>query len=339
MIHLRIVVPSYQAENALDLLDGTQSVCNLVYLQGVARRPIGDVILCDVARRDASVVIADLRELDIDEEGSIAIEEIDSEISKAATEAEGEKRIGDFDPVVWEELDSRTNESVELSASFLLFMVLAMLIAAVGIYFNQPILIVAAMVVGPEFGPISGACVAIVSREPGLAKRSLKALAIGFPLGIIVAFAATATLDLIGQLPETIDFESHTLTKFIAQPNFFSLYIAILAGVVGMISLTAAKSSALVGVLISVTTIPAASNIGVAASYGDWATVSGAAIQLIVNLGGIFAAGLLTLYIQRLYYVRRRRQHLHDESRKSAGLPIGSSRRHRVEPSEEVDAR
>ena len=41
MVHLRIVVPSYQAEHALDLLDATPSVCNLVYQERVARRPEG----------------------------------------------------------------------------------------------------------------------------------------------------------------------------------------------------------------------------------------------------------------------------------------------------------
>ena len=81
MVHLRILVPSYQSEHALDLLDGSESVCNLVFLERVARRPEGDVILCDVAREDASVIVADLRELDIDLEGSISIEEIDSQIS------------------------------------------------------------------------------------------------------------------------------------------------------------------------------------------------------------------------------------------------------------------
>ncbi len=90
----------------------------------------------------------------------------------------------------------------------------------------------------------------------------------------------------------------------------------MLAGVVGMISLTASKSSVLVGVLISVATIPAAANMGVAAAYGDWNTVLGAQIQLAVNLAGIFGASLLTLYIQRLYYVRQRRKHLSDESRR-----------------------
>lgn len=337
MLHLRIVVPSYQSEHALDLLDNTPSVCNLVYLERAARRPEGDVILCDVTREDASVVIADLRELDIDIEGSIAIEEIDSEISVAATKAEQSARGRALQPVVWEELNSRTSESTELTASFLIFMCLAMLIAAVGIYFNQPILIVGAMVVGPEFGPISGACVALVNREPELARRSLRALVIGFPLGMIVTFIATVLFKATGGLPESIDFDAHDLTRFISHPDGFSLYVAMLAGVVGMISLTASKSSALVGVLISVATIPSAANIGVAAAYGDWDTVIGAQVQLAVNLLGIFAASLATLYLQRLYYVRQRHRHLSDESRATAGLPVGKSRRQRVSPAEEVD--
>lgn len=337
VLHLRIVVPSYQSEHALELLDNTPSVCNVVFLERAARRPEGDVILCDIAREDASVIIADLRELDIDTEGSIAIEEIDSEISVAATAAERSAAGRGADPVVWEQLNTRTSESVELTASFLLFMILAMLIAAVGIYFDQPILIVGAMVVGPEFGPISGVCVALVNREPQLARRSIKALAIGFPLGMTATFLATAALLAAGELPETIDFDAHTLTRFISNPDIFSFYVAALAGIVGMLSLTSSKSSALVGVLISVATIPAAANMGVAAAYGDWETVLGAQIQLAINLVGIFGASLATLYIQRLFYIRHRRKHLSDDARRVAGLPIGTSRRRHVKAAEEVD--
>jgi uncharacterized hydrophobic protein (TIGR00271 family) len=337
VLHLRIVVPSYQSEHTLELLDNTPSVCNLVFLERAARRPEGDVILCDVAREDASVVIADLRELDIDTEGSIAIEEIDSEISEFASKAAQAASGRGTEPVVWEQLATRTSESVEMTPSFLLYMVLAMLIAAVGIYFNQPILIVGAMVVGPEFGPISGVVVALVNREPELARRSIKALAVGFPLGMVVTFLATGALILTGQLPDSINFDSHTLTRFIAHPDFFTFYVSLIAGVVGMLSLTASKSSVLVGVLISVTTIPAAANMGVAAAYGDWDTVLGAQLQLIINLGGIFAASLATLYIQRRFYVRQRHKHLSDESRRIAGLPVGQSRRAQIKAAEEVD--
>src|SRR5919204_6021434 len=127
MVHLRIVVPSYQAEHALDLLKRTPSVCNLIYLERAAQRPEGDVILCDVAREDASVIVGDLKELEIDREGSIAMEDIDSQISEAAKRAEDAAGGAVANAVVWEEVESRTSENIELSASFLGFMVLAML--------------------------------------------------------------------------------------------------------------------------------------------------------------------------------------------------------------------
>ena len=157
-------------------------------------------------------------------------------------------------------------------------MTAAMLIASVGIYFNQPILIVGAMVVGPDFGPIAGICVAIVNRSRKLVRRSAAALFIGFLVGTVVTYLMTLLLREVGQIPETINFDSHSLVRFISNPDFFSVYVALAAGVVGMLSLTTAKSSVLVGVLISVATVPAASNIGVAAAYSDWATAWGATV-------------------------------------------------------------
>jgi uncharacterized membrane protein len=81
----------------------------------------------------------------------------------------------------------------------------------------------------------------------------------------------------------------------------------MLAGVAGVLSLSTAKSGALIGVLISVTTIPAAANVGVGAAYRDWAEFGGAAFQLGINLIAIVLAGVTTLGIQRTFYVRRRR--------------------------------
>jgi uncharacterized hydrophobic protein (TIGR00271 family) len=327
VVHLRIVVPSYQAEHALDLLERTPSVVNLIYLERAAKRPEGDVILCDVAREDASVVIGDLKELDIDVEGSIAIEMIDSSVSEAAERAE-EAAVGTpSDAVVWEEVEARTSENTELSASFVAFMVLAMLIAAVGIVTDQLILIIGAMVVGPEFGPIAGLCVAAVQRRARVAKRSLLALAVGFPAGITASFLFTLAIDAVGLIPEGFTQEGHPFTAFIASPDEFSFIVAYLAGVVGVLSLTSAKSGALVGVLISVTTIPAAANIGVAAALADWSEWVGAVEQLSLNLGAILLAGIGTLFVQRMFYVRRRRRHLFEEAREAAGLPMGRSRR------------
>src|SRR5688500_324003 len=109
VVHLRIVVPAYQSKHAIDLLKATPAVSNLIFLPGAAQRPEGDVILCDVAREDASVIVSDLRELDIDKEGSIALEEVDSEISVAAREAEAAASGAVGDAVVWEEVETHTS--------------------------------------------------------------------------------------------------------------------------------------------------------------------------------------------------------------------------------------
>jgi len=339
VVNLRIVAPNSECRHVLELLESSDSVFNVVYIEGAARKPPGDLILADVARSDVSLLVADLRELDVDIDGSIAIEEVDAEISGAASDA-FRRRRDDFgaDPVVWENVSSRTSENVELSYSYLIFMTAAMLIAAVGIYFNQPILIVGAMVVGPDFGPIAGTCVALVNRSRRLARRSAAALLIGFFVGTVATFLMTIVLREAGRIPDQISFDSHSLVRFISNPDFFSVYVALIAGVVGMLSLTTAKSSALVGVLISVATVPAAANIGVAAAYADWSTAWGATVQLALNLTSIFVAGLLALIVQRRIYMRRRLEHLSAGVRRSAGLPIGASRRAHVEPDEEPAA-
>ena len=330
MVHLRIVAPSHQSHNVLELMKEVPSVFNLVFLERAAHKPEGDVILCDVTREDASVIISDLRELDIPKEGSIAIEEIDSEISEAADRAEKAAYGAPGDAVVWEEVEARTSENTELNANFLAFMVLACLIASVGVILDSPILIIGAMVVGPEFGPIAGLCVAVVQRRRDVFWRSLRALAIGFPIGITAAFLFTLVCKEIGLIDANFSASEHPNTDFISHPDAFSFIVAWFAGTAGVLSLTSSKSGALIGVLISVTTIPAAANIGVAAAYADWSEWVGAQAQLAANLGMIFLAGIGTLYIQRRLYLRRRREHLKFKGRETAGLPVGHSRRRKV---------
>jgi hypothetical protein len=73
VIHLRIVARGGEAQPALELLEASESVCNVVLLPDAARSPAGDVIFADVAREDASVVMSDLRELGIHEDGAISL--------------------------------------------------------------------------------------------------------------------------------------------------------------------------------------------------------------------------------------------------------------------------
>lgn len=315
MVHLRIVAPREQAHAALALLEESDSVINVIHLHEVALKPVGDVILCDVAREDASVVIGDLKGLGIHRGGTIAVELVDTAISDAADRAERQAAGAPADAVLWEEVTERTSEDSAISATYLIFIVLAALIASVGIYLNSPILIVGAMVVGPEFGPIAGFCVAAVQRRPDLAVRSLAALAVGFPLAIGAVILSSLVFKATNVTPDAFSAASHSLSETIASPDFFAAFVAFCAGVAGMLSLTTAKSGALIGVLISVTTIPAAANVGVSAAYGDWDSFTGSVEQLGLNIASLLVAGIVTLAAQRALFSRRLAAH---EAQKAA---------------------
>ena len=73
MVHLRVVAPHEEAQAALKLLKENEVACHLVYLEGAAHAPEGDVLLVDIPREEASVVIGDLKELRIHEKGAISI--------------------------------------------------------------------------------------------------------------------------------------------------------------------------------------------------------------------------------------------------------------------------
>jgi uncharacterized hydrophobic protein (TIGR00271 family) len=306
VVHLSIVAPKWLAERVLAVLERWPAVLNVVRLPDAARRPRGDIILFDVPREDASVLVAELRELGLERDGTISIQEIESAPSRLAQQAIAAARGSPADAVVWEEVEQRTSESAELSGSFVAFMVIATLIAAVGILTDSVVLIIGAMVVGPEFGPLAGICVAVVERRMGLARRSLTALGVGFSTAIAVTLGATLVFRALDLGPDSLGAVSHPTTLFISEPSTFSVIVALLAGVAGVLSLTTAKSGALIGVLISVTTIPAAANVGVALAYADWNEFAGALAQLTINLGSIVIAGVATLSIQRAAYDRRR---------------------------------
>ena len=237
MLHVRIVSPQGSTDRVLEILERTESVCNLIVLPGSARRPAGDVLLCDVPREDASVVLADLRSLGIHHDGSIAVEAIETELSDGMEHAADAARGSASDAVVWEEVTKRTSESAELSFSFALFMVLAALIASVGIFLDSAILIVGAMVVGPEFGPIAGICVAVLERRRDLAVRSARALGVGFPLAIAAVIVAALIFRATGLTSEDFATQDHAFVELISKPDFFAFFVAFCAGIAGMLSL------------------------------------------------------------------------------------------------------
>ncbi|MEU8464278.1 DUF389 domain-containing protein [Streptomyces sp. NPDC029003] len=306
MLHLRMITPPERTEDVVAVVERTVGTTHLVVLRGAARVPPGDLVLCDVAREAGDELLRELQHLGIDKDGSIAVENIDLSLSERADAAEEEAPGEAADAVLWEQLTEATHEESTLSITYCAFMILATMIAACGVVLDNAILIVGAMAVGPEFGPLAGVSVGVVQREPRLALRSLIALLAGFVAAMVATTFFSLGMDAIGQFHQGMLEQPRPNTGFIWQPDSFSFVVSLLAGVAGVLSLTSAKSGALVGVAISVTTVPAAANAAVALSYGEFAQMWGSAEQLLLNLGGIMLAGIVTLYAQKALWRTQR---------------------------------
>lgn len=306
MLHLRLITPADRTDDVVRLIERTVGTTHLVVLTGAARNPAGDVVTCDVAREAGDELIGGLREMELDRTGSIAVENIDLSLSKRADKAEDEAPGESADAVLWEHLADATHEESTLSVTYVAFLTLATMIAACGVVLDNAILIVGAMAVGPEFGPLAGICTALVQRVPRLAWRSLNALLVGFAVALVVTVGFTYLMDAVGLFSAVKLDAERPNTNFIYRPDAFSFVVAVLAGVAGTLSLTSAKSGALVGVAISVTTVPAAANAAVAFAYGEYRQAWGSTEQLLLNLLGIVLAGTFTLVVQKWLWARQR---------------------------------
>lgn len=297
VLHLRVIAPEDLRDEVIGILRGEVGVANLLLHPGAALEPVGDEITADVARECANGLIRQLKELDVQHRGAITLEVLDTVLSTRAHRAEDAAEGDPADALLWDELIGRTREESTLSVTFVLFLTLACLIAAIGAVTDSTVTVVGAMVLGPEFGPLAAVAVAIVQRRWELARRALLALVVGFP----VAMGITALATLAGEALGWVSLDTvRRLTEvdFIFQVGPVSLVVALLAGAAGMLSLVSAKSAALVGVFISVTTVPAAGFAAVAAILGDWDVAAKSAIQLVVNLVGIVVAGVVVLVVR-----------------------------------------
>ncbi|HEY7564528.1 MAG TPA: DUF389 domain-containing protein, partial [Acidimicrobiia bacterium] len=133
--------------------------------------------------------------------------------------------------------------------------------------------------------------------------------AVGFPVAIAAAAMVVVVLEAVGLVPGDAEPFERFIAQFVSRPNIYSAIVALLAGAAGMVAVTGAKSATLVGVLISVTTIPAAADIGISIAFANPGEMLGATVQLVINLACLLAAGIAVLLVQRWSHRRRLRHH------------------------------
>jgi uncharacterized hydrophobic protein (TIGR00271 family) len=299
MLRVRVVSPPGWTERLVDRLSVDPGIRNLVVLPGAARRPAGDAVQFDLLTQFANPVLRELRALPFGERGSVVVEEMDV----ADADPGGKAHYGEVAPV-WEIVESKIRAGGVYPPSFFILLVIAGLIGAAGILTNSQILIVAAMVVGPEYGAIMATALGINKKDRRAVRHGLSALLAGFALAVLATLIFGLVIKGLGQTPRLYEIGVRPVSSLINSPNLFSVIVAVLAGIVGVVSLTEARANALIGVFISVTTIPAAADMGLSAAYGSWSEARGSTFQLLLNVVLLIAVGAGGLRLQRFIWHR-----------------------------------
>ena len=308
MIHLRVVSPPDVTGAMMPMLRSEPAVMNLTMIPGAASHPDGDAVHFDVLHGAANEVIERLRGLGVDQRGSIVLENVDTAISAHADRVAARRaRYQQFTPV-WAEVDGRIAMEGSFPPSWFGLLVIAGLIGTIGIVSNSQILIVGAMVVGPEYGAILSLAFGVLNRDSSRIRRSVTALVVGFALAVAFSLLLALVIRGAGLESKTYAAGLRPVAALIDTPNWLSVMVALLAGVVGVVSLTEARSSTLIGVFISVTTIPAAADMGVSLAFGVDSEAWGSFLQLLLNVAVLTAVAAAGIPVQRAIWLRAARR-------------------------------
>jgi uncharacterized hydrophobic protein (TIGR00271 family) len=304
MLQLRVSSPTALTDAVLDRLEADPAVSSLSVVRGASLRPQGDLVTADLPREAANEIVDDLRALGVQHEGSLHLEPIQTWISHRGFAAERRTPGASADAVVWADVTQRAYEESELNWTYLSFMTMATVIASIAIVLDSQILVIGAMVLGPEFVAVAALGLGLVRGRYSLCLLAARTLMIGFVVAIgLTALAALAARGL-GWITAADITGPRPSTAFIYTPDKWSFIVAVIAAAAGVLSLTSAKVGGLSGVFISVTTIPAAGNVALGLAFGLGDEVAGSAVQLAVNISGMAVAGWATLAVQHLVWAR-----------------------------------
>jgi uncharacterized hydrophobic protein (TIGR00271 family) len=304
LVHLRLTVPETLTDQSLALLEGHDYTTNVALLRGACLDPVGDVVEADVAREEFNEVLESLHRIGVGREGGILVETPTATPFEEAVRIERRAPGDPDDAIIWDSVLDQATAGARPTVSYLLFLVMAVTLAGIAVILDSAILVVGAMVVGPEFSAVGAVAVGVAFGRWQLVGRGLRLLVGGFTVAILVVTGLALMARLTGLITSEMVTAARPQTGFIWHPDQWSFIVAFIAGAAGALAMAIQKASTMVGVFISVTTIPAAGNLALGLAFWTRHEIIGSAAQLVLNLSAMIVAGFLVLSYQRLFWTR-----------------------------------
>jgi uncharacterized hydrophobic protein (TIGR00271 family) len=299
VLSLTVLVPDETAAAVADGLVGLDGVHNVVRIPRAGVRTGDDLVAAAVEARAADGVVQWLEAVGVPAD-RVTLSRRGIDVTEMGRDEAGLDLWDEAaDVVVWEEVLEDAADGSRLSLTYLTVMAIAGLIASIGVYDDQPVLIVGAMALSPDLMPLSALCVGLVTRNYRIAGRGVATLLAGLGVAAAVGGITIRIGAGLGREPVGGGFGQGVLTTFITNPGVAGAVIALGGGIAAMLSFERRSAGAVVGVAISVTTIPAAAGLGVAIGLTDLERALGALAVLGINLSCLTAGAIATAALQR----------------------------------------
>ena len=220
-------------------------------------------------------------------------EEEEDEKESGAADQEAEKADEGTDSsasrISREELYQDANESVRVTSTYYILVILSTIVAAGGMIQDNVAVVIGAMVIAPLIGPSISLSLATTLGDTDLLRRSAE-VAIG---GLLLSLGLSVLVGLVIPFDPTVG-EITTRTE-VAHGD---VVLGLAAGVAGAISFTRGVSAALIGVMVAVALLPPTVATGLLAGAGEWGLSIRAALLLLTNVAAVNLAGVLTFILQ-----------------------------------------
>ena len=184
-----------------------------------------------------------------------------------------------------EEVYANIADGAKLHRHYLTLVVLAAIVAGVGLTNDNTAAVIGAMVVAPLLGPNMAIALGIVLGDLALVRRALVTTGAGFALTLI--FAVFLGLAL-GADPTTPELASRT------QVGIWDVALALAAGCAGALAFTSGAPTYLTGVMVAVALLPPTVACGMLLSSGNWAGAANALLLAASNVTAVTLAAILT---------------------------------------------
>ncbi len=193
----------------------------------------------------------------------------------------------------------KVSKQARLTASYLVFMATAGVLAAVALLTNSIPILIGSMVIAPALPPLGLVSLAIVVRKPKLAIRALTTAFLGFLIAMVFAMLTTWVLNITHVIPAETNLLGKELLDERVKPGWYSVIAAMAAGVAGSIALIKQKTDTLVGVVAALALVPAIAAAGIAFLSKNPVMGFGGLLLLSINVGFIIISSILTIIIMR----------------------------------------